>query len=124
MEIKRLIFADPLKQRYFVRRDDCGGEYLSLRGPKALGALGTGGLDHIYLIGPGTLGLWITSGTIKSTVRRLQGTVPGMNVELLGDSEAVLSAPLSQLDELCRAAGARNRPRYSEEALSRKRQAA
>ena len=123
--MKKLNFNDDVKRRYYVRRDDCGDErgdeYIALQGQKALG---NGGLDHIYLVGPNKLGLWMTSATIKSTIRRLQNIVPDLRLEQFGDGEAVLSAPLSQLDTLCRAAKARMRPHYSEEALSRKRKAA
>jgi hypothetical protein len=119
--IIRHIFNDAVKQHRYVRRDATGVEYIALRGKKALG---NGGLDHIYLINLETVGFWITRGTIKSTIRRLQAKVSGLRVEQLGDGEAVLSAPLNQLDDLCQAAGARIRPRYSEETLTRKRRAA
>ena len=119
--VTKIIFDETVKHKYYIRRDDSGDEYLALRGSKALG---NGGLDHIYLMDTETVGLWITSGAINSTIRRLQAKVPGMRVEQLGDGEAVLSAPLNQLDDLCQAAGARIRPRYSEETLTRKRRAA
>ena len=112
----RLVLNDTVKQRYYIRRDDSGDEYLALRGSKALG---NGGLDHIYLMDTETVGLWITSGAINSTIRRLQAKVPGMRVEQLGGGEAVLSAPLIQLDTLCQAAGARIRPHLTDEQKKR-----
>ena len=118
--IIRHIFNDAVKQHRYVRRDETGVEYIALRGKKALG---NGGLDHIYLITSDKLGLWITSGTINATIRRLQSKVSNLKGEQLGDGEAVLSAPLDQLENLCKAAGARVRPRYSEEVLSNKRKA-
>ena len=121
MHKERIKFSGDVKQRYYVRRDDCGDEYIALRGKNALGH---DGLDHLYMISVEKLGLWITSGAIKSTVRRLQTKVPDLRIEQLGQSEAVLSCPLNQLEPLCQAAGARVRPRYSEETLSRKRKAA
>ena len=112
LKVERLTFSDEAKRRYVIRRDDCGDEYIALRGKKALG---NGGLDHTYLIGPITMGLWITSGAIKSTVRRLQDKVPDLRIEQLGQDEAVLSAPVSQLDTLCGAANARVRQQLSGE---------
>jgi hypothetical protein len=61
----RLVFNDSVKQRYYVRRDECGDEYIALRGKKALG---NGDLDHINLINLEIVGLWITSGVINSTI--------------------------------------------------------
>lgn len=110
--MKKLTFNDNVKDRYYVRRDQCGDEFIALRGAKALG---NGGLDHIYLIGPNMVGLWITSGQINRTVHRLQLQVPDLKVEQLGDTEAVLSAPISSLFHLCKSAGARVRPRLSPE---------
>ena len=112
MEATRLRFTGAVKDRYYVRRDDCGDEYVALRGKNALG---NGGLDHIYNIGPNKLGLWVTSGQINRTIPRLLGEVPGLRVEQQGEHEAVLSAPVAHLDVLCRAAEARIRPRLSAE---------
>ena len=114
--VVKLLFNDSVKQHYYVRRDDCGDEYIALRGKKALG---NGGLDHIYLINPETVGLWITSGAINSTIRRLQAKVSDLRLEQLGSGEAVLSAPLGQLDTLCRIAGARLRPQLSNDRKQR-----
>lgn len=81
MEARRPIFSDSIKSRYFVRRDDCRHEYIVLRGQKALG---NGGLDHIYLINEDLVGLWVTSGRIMATIRRLQEKVPGLREEQAG----------------------------------------
>lgn len=109
--ITRLVFDDTVKRHYYIRRDECGAEYIALRGKRALG---NGGLDHIYLISPYTLGLWITSKQINRTIEKLQSKVADLKVEQLGDDEAVLSVPLSQLDTLCQAAGARVRPQLTD----------
>lgn len=113
--MKRLTFSDEIRRCYFVRRDACSDEHIALRGSKAMGK---GGLDHIYLIGPDKLGLWITRRNIESTVLRLMEKVPDLRVEQLGEKEAVLSAPLCRLDALCEAAGARVRRRMSDEGKS------
>ena len=61
-------------------------------------ALGNGGLDHIYRMGLDRLGLWITSGQVNRTVRRFAAEVSNLQVEQLGDYDAVLSAPIEQLE--------------------------
>ena len=110
--MEKPIFADDVKQRYYIRHDDCGDEYIALRGSKALG---NGGLDHIYWIKADTLGLWMSSGQINRTIKKLMTQVPELKIEQLGDGEAVLSAPVSSLHQLCRTAGARVRPQLSDE---------
>ena len=114
--MKKLTFDNSAKRMYYVYHDDCRDEYVALRGKHALGK---DGVDHIYLIDEDTVAVWITSQKINRTIMRLMGQVPGLKVEQLGDTEAVLSAPLASLYQLCKAAGARGRPQLSSE---RKRQ--
>ena len=90
----RLCFSDDVKSRWHVSRDECGDEYICLTGNKALGK---GGLDHIYPFSLNRVGLWITSGAINGTINRLQSKISGLQVEQLGDSEVVLSAPVEKL---------------------------
>ena len=63
-------------------------------------------MDHIYPISLNRVGLWITSWAINGTIKRLQSKISGLQIEQLGEDEAVLSAPVENLDDLCRAAKA------------------
>lgn len=102
----RLCFSDDVKSAWRVRKDDCGDDFIRLNGRKALGS---SGLDHIYPISLSKIGLWVTSGTLDRLIRQLKSQISGLELEQLGQGEAVLSAPVEQLDELCRAANARAR---------------
>jgi len=110
--MKKLTFSESVIHRYYAKRDNCGDEYIALRGKKSLR---NGGLDHIYLINRETVGLWITSKQINRTIKKFQSKVPDLKIEQLGDGEAVLSVPLNNLDALCQAAGARTRPHLTDE---------
>ena len=104
-------FSDEVKSRWRVRRDDGDDEYICLAGKKALGK---GGLDHIYLVSTERVGLWLTTSRPKATIKRFQAKISGVVVEQMGDGEIVLSVPISELDNLCRAAGAIKRRYLSE----------
>ena len=106
-----LRFSDEVRNKWIVRRDQCGDEYIVLTGKKALGY---GGHDHIYFISARRVGLWVTSKQVRQKIKSLQHKVPDLAVEQLGDDEAVLSAPLDHLELLCRAAKARRRRQLSE----------
>lgn len=116
---KRLLFDDTVKDRWIIKRDDNHDHYIALNGKKALGQ---GGLDHIYLIGPDKLGLWITTRQIRGRIKVLTEKVPGLAIEMLGDGEALLSIGIEHLDKLCVAARAKARRHVSEAEKQRLRQ--
>jgi len=109
--VKRLDFAPAVKAVWRVKRDECRDEYIPLRGRTGLDS---GGLDHVYALSRTRLGVWLSGRQILQRVRTLQGRLSGLLVEQLGDGEAILSAPVAELDTLCRAVKARRRRQVSQ----------
>ena len=118
MSQEHLHFSDDIKKRWIVKKDSCGDEYIALNGTKALGK---GGIDHIYLISKKQAGLWITSRQIKQKIKNLRDKVPSLVIEQLGEDEAVVSAPICDLNKLCQAARAKKRKQLSNDQLQRLR---
>lgn len=113
-----LHFSDDIKKRWFVKKDSCGDEYIALNGKKALGK---GGVDHIYLISEKRAGLWITSKQIKQKINNLKGKVSALVIEQLGKDEAVVSVPVEDLHNLCKAVKAKKHKHLNESQLQRLR---
>jgi len=109
-------FSQDIKQKWQVKRDECGDEFIRLNGKTALL---NGGLDHIYLINEKIVGVWLTTRQIESRFEKLKKMVPGIKIEQLGDGEGVLSCSIKHLDKLCEGVRARKRRKLSEK--SRKR---
>jgi len=110
----RLHFSNDIKKCWIVKRDSCGDEYIALNGKHALGK---GGLDHIYLITEQRAGLWMTSRQLRQKINALRSKVSSLAIEQVGDSEAVVSVPISDLHTLCKAYGTRKRKHLSESQL-------
>ena len=100
--------SNDVKRRWFVKRDECGDEFIRMNGRKALL---NGGLDHVYLISSDRVGVWLT----KRDIKRILGKVPGSQIEQAGSDEAIISCGIEHLELLCNIVGARRRPVYSDE---------
>ena len=111
---QKLAFSDAVKRRWHVHRDKCGDEYVQLKGRHAQKLRNSRGLDHIYIIGPEKLGLWITSGSPNRTFNVMRGKVPSLAMEQHGMGEAVFSCHIEDLEKLCVAAHALARRQLSE----------
>jgi hypothetical protein len=103
-------FSSDIKRRWIVKRDQCRDEYIALTGKNVLGY---GGLDHIYLISPIKVGLWLTSRQIRQKIKSLKRKIPKLSIEQLGEDEAVVSVPIAKLDNLCNVVRARRRRQLS-----------
>lgn len=108
---ERLLFASDVRKCWLVRRDQNYDPYIVLNGKTALG---NDGLDHLFIISESRVGVWLTSRQIKQKIAALQKKLLELRIEQLGDGEAVISADIIHLDELCRAVRARKRRRISE----------
>ena len=118
---EKLSFADAVNKRWHVHRDECQDEFIRLRGRHAQKLRNSRGLDHLYIIGPAKLGLWITSDAPNRTFNVMRGKVPSLAMELHGKGEAVFSCHISDLDKLCAAAHALARRQLSEKEEIRRR---
>jgi hypothetical protein len=99
-------FPASVKERWKIRRDQNGDEYIVVNGKESLVK---SGLAHIYMISGVRVGAWVSSKKINLKVRNLQKQIAGLRVEQMGDGEAVLSININQIDGLCRAVNARSR---------------
>jgi hypothetical protein len=119
-------FSDEIKKHWIVRRDVCGDEYIALNGKNALGKKplrkGSPGKDHIYLISKDRAGLWISGVQVQKKVNAIQKKVPSLMIEQIGDGEAVVSVPVNDLHELCKAARAKRRKQLTEDQRQRLRE--
>ena len=113
---EHLNFCDDIKKQWFVKRDECFDEFIALNGKNALGKVG---FDHIYLISSGKAGLWLTGKQVNKKIKALREKVPSLMVEQLGDVEAVISVPIGDLDDLCKAVRAKKHKNLSESQLRR-----
>jgi hypothetical protein len=113
MNDDHLKFSDDIKKHWIVKKDECRDEFIALNGKNALGK---GGLDHIYLIEEEKAGLWLTSQGLRK-ITTLQNKVPSLAIEQMGNGEAVLSVPIEDLHNLCKAVGARKRQQLNEQRL-------
>lgn len=104
---KHLAFSPETRHRWIVKRDASHDWLIPLNGSNPL--------DHVFLINDSLVGLWITSGRLRATIRRLTQRVSTLKVEQAGDFEAVLSAPVDSLEALCIAAKAKRRRQITEE---------
>ena len=104
-------FSDAVKSRWKVRRDQNGAEYIVLNGRNSLAR---DGLGHAYMISGVRVGAWLASGRICSKVQKLRKSVVGLRIEMIGDTEAVVSVPTDRIDDLCNAVKARRRRTISD----------
>jgi len=121
---QKLGFSFAVKKRWHVHRDECQDEYIRLKGRHAQKLRNSRGLDHLYIIGPTKLGLWITSGSPNRTFDVMRNKVPSLAMEQRGKEEAVFSCHISDFEKLCRAAGAYPKRELSEIELKMRRESA
>lgn len=107
-------FSESIKKKWIVKRDEAGDEFIRLNGKQALL---NEGIDHIYLISPERVGVWLTGRQLKP----IQRVIPGLKVEQCGEGEIILSCSIEHLDKLCIAVGVRKRRPVSDETRKRLR---